>query len=104
MPDPILNLADFAHAAEFKLAGHKGRVIPQFMQAGSSHHHTRYFYVEHPGPTGQVYQIDAARLVAVIGDGGIRRHFKAMEVAIILSGLSHRLDHPAFLKSISLAS
>lgn len=100
MPDPILNLADFQRATSFKLAGQTGRVIPQILHAGSKHHHSRFFYVEYPGTTGQVYQIDASRLVAVIGDGGTRRHFSAGDVARLLSGLSSRIDHHQLLKSL----
>ena len=102
MPDPILALANFAKAARFTLAGKPGRVIPQLLQAGSSHHHSKFFYVEYPAEGGPCYQIDAARLIAVIGDGGSRRHFAAPEVATLLGALAASLDHHQLLKAVSL--
>jgi hypothetical protein len=100
--DPILALADFDHAAPFTLAGKPGKVIPQHLAAGSTHYHSRFFYVEFPADGGNVYQIDASHLVRVIGDGGVTRHFNAAAVARVIGGLSAKIDHHALLKTVSL--
>jgi hypothetical protein len=102
MPDPILNLADFAHAETFTLSGQKGRVIPQVMEAGSSRHHTRLFYVEYPVQGGQVYQIDTSRLAAISGDGAISRSFTAAATARFLAASSRHYQPHALLKAISI--
>jgi hypothetical protein len=102
MPDPILALANFEKAAPFTLAGDRGRVVPQLLQAGARHHHSRFFYVELPLDSGRFYQIDAARLVGIIGDGGVQRHFSAADVASILAQLSPRLDHHNLLAAVSI--
>lgn len=102
MPDPILALANLEKAADFTLATRQGRVIPQLLHAGARHHHSKYFYVEYPAHGGAIYQIDASRMVAIIGDGGSRRHFAAPEVASILGNLSPNLDAFNFLKAVSL--
>lgn len=103
MPDPILPLINFTSPATFTHDGYLGKVYPQFMEAGSKFHHSKYFYVEFPAnETGSFYQVDASRLVSIIGDGGVKRHFSAMEVSAIISGLYSYLNLPNLLKSISL--
>lgn len=93
---------DRDHAAQFHLAGKTGSVIPLLLDTATRHHHSKHFHVEFPTDSAILYPIDAARLVAVIGDGGNRRHFSATEVARILSGIYHKIDHHNFLRAIAI--
>jgi hypothetical protein len=102
--DPILTLADLESPAPFQHHGTSGTVFPQFLQAGCKRHHSKWFYVEFPADnSGSFYQIDASRLVSLIGDGGTQRHFTAREVATILSRIHSNMNLSTFLKIPTLS-
>lgn len=101
-PDPILTLADIPHARDFTLAGQSGRVIPQFMEAGSARHHTRFFYVEYPAHGGNVYQISMAKLASMLGDGAAARSFTAAEAATFIAAIPRTFTPHDIFRAISL--
>lgn len=100
--DPILALADFKHAAEFNLAGQTGRVIPQHFEAGSTRHHTRFFYVEYPSHGGPIYQISMSKLYNIIGDGAPGRSLNARDSAAIIAAIPRAFDPEKVLRAISI--
>lgn len=100
--DPILALADFKHTAEFKLAGQTGRVIPQHMEAGSSRHHSRFFYVEYPAHGGDIYQISMSKMANLMADGAASRSHSASQAAAIIASMPRAFDPAKVFRSISI--
>lgn len=102
MPDPILTLADFPHAASFTLAAQTGRVIPQLMEAGSARHHTSLFYVEYPAHGGEIYQISMAKLAGLLADGAANRSFTASHAASIIAAIPRTFTPHNIFRAISI--
>jgi hypothetical protein len=100
--DPILALADFDRAADFKLAGKNGRVIPQHLEAGSTRHHTRFFYVEYPSHGGPIYQISMSKLASMLADGAADRSLNARDSAAIIAAIPRAFDPEKVLRAISI--
>ena len=97
---PLINLAA---ASEFTQNGTSGKVYPKFLNAGEKFLHSKHFYVEFPADgKGKHKLIDASRLVSIIGDGGVQRHFKPSDVAKILSGIHVRFNMENLIKSIAV--